>query len=144
MSEQNLTHNQVDEQLAAGQEASVLVERHDGTVSVGQVMARGEHGARAFMEQDSEGNFLSTKILSSEKLSDDHQQKLAEELAGVALRGSEVAEVAAAPQRSWNQWVEDHPLSDADAAAIRQSVDKNIALTRMYGPIGGKPDPTKK
>ena len=101
MSETQPTFNQVDEQLSNDQAASVLVERTDGSIGVGQVMEHGEHGARAFFANlNSEENTdrrIETKRVSADKLTDEYQEKLASGLAGVALRSVEAA-VVSTPQ----------------------------------------------
>lgn len=132
MSEQQPTYDQIDEQLAAAQPASVLVERDNDKIAVGQVVARGEDRTSVYftnLNQESNGEAIPTKVVPIEKLSDEHQQELAVALAGHALR-----EGKAAPAMSgWNQWKQDHPLSPEQTAAIRESVNKNMDLTQKYG-----------
>ena len=86
---EKLEFNQIDQQLANSQTASLLVERKDGAIQVGQVLGYGEHGSIAYLanlnNKDATGD-LSWKRVSSEQLSDRHQQELAEGLAGAALR----------------------------------------------------------
>lgn len=75
--------NQVDQQLAAHESATVLVERSDGTISAGQVATMGEAGKTAVLLGD--GNL--GKWVGNERLTDKYQENLARELAGFALRG---------------------------------------------------------
>lgn len=110
MSPETPQFKQVDEQLAADQAATVLVERDNGSIVPGQVMVRGEHGARVFManlNEEANDRVIQTKRVSAEKLSDEHQEALAEKLAGVALRGVE----AEAPKEEF----------DAEAANLERS-----------------------
>jgi hypothetical protein len=78
--------NQVNEQLSNNIAATVLVERTNGDIDTAHVFDRGVEGkVTAYLEPDSEG-YAAQKTIGSEKLSDEHQQKLAKDLAGVALR----------------------------------------------------------
>jgi len=82
---------QIDQQIAASQPATVLVERSNGDITTGQVVGLGQSGSRVFFGNLTTENVdgMGYRNLSSEELSDGHQEKLAEELAGVALRGTE-------------------------------------------------------
>ncbi len=88
MSEKN-TYNQVNEQQSSaylnqsGANPTVLVKRTDGRISVGRLEMDGSRDVR-FSDN---GEKLAKKV-SIESVSDLHQAKLAEELAGRALRGS--------------------------------------------------------
>lgn len=74
-----------------------------------------------------------------------NEHELTQELASVALQGSEVTQLPVPEQsRGWNEWVDDNPLSKAEADAIRQSVDKNITLTKMYGSTNVHVDSAEK
>lgn len=90
------TFNQIDQQLAANEQqgAAVLVEQGDDKIAVGQVLATpGENGARVFFNGSNDEvseRAIPTKLVSAEKLSDSHQELLAEKLAGAALRGADV------------------------------------------------------
>lgn len=131
MSERIPTFNQVDEQLSAGQAASVLVERNDNTVGVGQVVTRGERGAQVYFTNLNGGanpDVIPTKVVSADKLADKHQEELATKLAGHTLRGEDDTR----PRISgWEQWTQDHPLSAQEARAIDQHVRKNIQLSQI-------------
>lgn len=107
MSEFNQEHtfNQVDEQLAAIIPATVLVENNDGTISTALVTKRDDYFGRvhhASLNQLIMGESIDTEIVSADMLSDTHQEKLAAELAGVALRPSVVAEIPAVSDRTGN------------------------------------------
>lgn len=73
-----------------------------------------------------------------------HQEPQEEvyKLAGLAaLQGSETAKPVSG---GWNEWVENNPISESEARAIQQSVDKNITLTKMYGSKYFNTDPDNK
>jgi hypothetical protein len=92
MTSDNLSFNQINEQFANGQSATVLVEREDHTIVPGQVILQGENNTRVFLSGTNAraGDApIPTKRVSTEKLSDSHQEILAEKLAGLALRGEE-------------------------------------------------------
>lgn len=88
------TFNQVDQQFEKGDPQTILVERSDGTISTGLVGSQGERSAVLLAgSNDKVNGDTLMKMVKTEKLSDAHQEMLAEKLAGVALRGSGVAEV---------------------------------------------------
>lgn len=93
MSETTPTFNQINEQLAnSDQPASVLVEKHDGSIVTGQVMTNVEGDTKVWLSgsnSESSEQLVPTRIVNAEKLTDEHQAALAEKLAGVALRGAE-------------------------------------------------------
>lgn len=86
-----LTFNQVNQQLTAGS-ATILVERTDGSISTAQFTEPAVDRTNVYL-----GDFANTskddldyKSVNNEQLSDQHQEKLAAELAGVALREADV------------------------------------------------------
>lgn len=102
MSEQNPNlFNQVDQQIANGQPATVLVERSNGDITTAQVAGIGTEKTNAFLGNltvESEDN-LPYKPVGNEKLTDGYQEYLAKKLAGTALRESGVEnDVPAAPE----------------------------------------------
>lgn len=132
MSAENPTFNQINEQLANDQAATVLVERDTGDIVPAQVMAVGEQGARAFFANLNAGeagdNAIRTKTVSAEKLSDSHQEMLAEKLAGVALRNSEIEE----PKEEF----------DAEAANLERAIREAEAEKRRAQQEGRGEDST--
>lgn len=83
--------NQVDQQVAAGRPATVLVERSNGDITTAQVMGVAEGSGRtdAYVDNISQGITDETrfKSMGNEKLTDRYQEHLARKLAGIALRG---------------------------------------------------------
>jgi hypothetical protein len=119
MSEQPINaFNQVDQQVANGMPATVLVERTNGDITTGQVMGITEGKTKAFFGDVSEGprNDMPYKPVPNERLTDEYQAKLAEELAGKALLGSGVELGAEAAQESpvdkyTEAYVREHPYA---------------------------------
>lgn len=82
------TFNQVDEQLAAGHPATVLVERTNGDITTAQIAGVTEGETNVFFGDIAEGpkSGMPYKSVGNERLTDGYQEKLAEQLGGVALR----------------------------------------------------------
>lgn len=93
---EKLFHNQINEQISSAYrngtdvDPTVLVKRSDGRITVGRLDRDAQ--VVGFTEKDQ----ALVKPVSLEALSDDRQAQLAEELAGVALRGGEVDVATAA------------------------------------------------
>jgi hypothetical protein len=96
---ENLTFNQVNQQESSaymsGSKAkpSVLIERSDGRITVGNLDKDTQH---VYFTED--GVDKAHPNVPLEKLSDQHQEVLAAKLAGVALRGGESVEVKSVEQ----------------------------------------------
>lgn len=93
---ENLSFNQINEQQSAAYRRgepvapTVLIEHGDGTIQPG--LLNMETRDVDFIDQrDSEPKFYPS--VSLDKLSDEHQQKLATALAGAALKDSETGSV---------------------------------------------------
>lgn len=95
MNPENQTFNQIDQQFQKGEPSTVLVERTDGSISTGLVGALGAERSAVLLagSNDKTNEDTLMKVIKTEKLSDAHQEMLAEKLATVALKGSEVVEV---------------------------------------------------
>ncbi len=88
---ENLTFNQINDQVSSAYrkqdaiEPAVLIERSDGRITTGKL----EIGTRNVLFSE-DGLDKMRPNVSLEKLSDQNQERLAAELAGVALHGSAV------------------------------------------------------
>jgi len=92
MSEQSPNlFNQVDQQRANYQPATVLVERENGDIATAQISSIYEGSATAYFGGDITGDVggLDSTLVLSERLTDKYQEHLAEKLGGLALRTPE-------------------------------------------------------
>ncbi|HEX7368464.1 MAG TPA: hypothetical protein VF261_02305 [Candidatus Saccharimonadales bacterium] len=117
MSEQNQNlFNQVDEQIANGQPATVLVERSNGDITPGQIRTVGmTEGKTEVLFGDTTRNDwqkMPYKPVSNEKLTDQYQQQLAERLAGMALRGSVEVGVKPSAESPMDKYTKDFVEGD--------------------------------
>ena len=94
MNPENQTFNQIDQQFQKGEPSTVLVERSDGTISTGIVGTLGQERSAVLLagSNDKTNGDTLMKMIKTEKLSDPHQEMLAERLAGVALKSSGIDE----------------------------------------------------
>ena len=153
MTEQSpLTYNQVHQQLADGSSASVLVKRTDGSISTGQYAETGQGELGVYL-----GDFANTKSndldqldykpVNVEQLSDQRQEKLAAELAGVALRGANVevdtvikpkpAEIVETPFSAEKANLE-RAVRDALAEKRRAQQEGNGENSTYWGQVAGQ------
>jgi len=82
--------NQVDQQVANGQPATVLVERSNGDITTAQVAGITEGVTDVFFGDITNGpqEGMQYKTVGNERLNDQYQERLATQLAGVALRST--------------------------------------------------------
>lgn len=129
--------SQVDQQIAGGQPATVLVERSNGDITTAQVAGITEGSTNAFFGDITEGpkHGMPYKPVGNEKLSDKYQEYLAEKLAGVALRAQVALDLA--PTDTQTEAVNSSPvelLHDvAKMREIRAQVDDKYNQVRQNG-----------
>lgn len=83
-------YQQIEQQIANGQPATVLVERSDNTISTGQTLGLGPEKTFVFFADLSEGpkDGMPYRHKHNPYFTDEKQAELAEKLAGKALRAS--------------------------------------------------------
>lgn len=130
--------NQLEQQLAANQPATVLVERSNGDITPAQIMYPGSENTRVFfgnLNAEADDRAIPTKIVASEKLSDAHQEMLAEKLAGVALRSVEVAPIE---EPSVDELLLERGIREAQAEKRRAQQEGRGDDSIYWGQVAGQ------
>lgn len=143
MSEQSQhLFNQVDQQIANGHAATVLVERTNGDITAAQIEGMEPGSTNAFFGDISQGakNGLSYKPVGNEKLTDQYQEHLAQQLAGQALRGSVVALEAPASKESFDPEVAnlERSIREAEAEKRRAQQEGRGQDSIYWGQVAGQ------
>lgn len=119
---------QVDQQVAQGQPATVLVERNNDTITTAQVMGMTEGKTNVFFGDVSDGpkEGMPYKPVGNERLNDHYQQYLARKLAGEALRESGIEGAPLAAEASAESPIDKYTEAYVKAHPLDHLLDKDL------------------